>query len=197
MAFGWPLGSFGFLSRSSNFLGLVAFTIPASALPGHVYSLSFTNADGAPDLQTQYRISRPAPPSVTVQGPAIPASICSDEWKSYFFGSLTDPRAADNADPDGDGLPNWMEFLAGTSPLDPNSKLEFSPPEAAVVNGQTQTVLHWLTAPGRAYEVLRSAQASGGSWNVLTTVSGDGAIAACPDTNAPTAESYYRLRLLP
>ncbi|HXP59249.1 MAG TPA: hypothetical protein VN829_02100 [Dongiaceae bacterium] len=196
MAFGWPLGTVDFLSRSSNFLGLVAFTIPASALPGHVYSLSFANADGAPDLQTQYELETRSA-SVTVQGPAIPASICSDEWKLNFFESLTDPRAADNADPDGDGMPNWMEFLAGTSPVDPNSKLEFNPPEAAVVNGQTRTVLHWLTAPGRAYEVLCSPQASGGPWKVLTTVSGDGAIAACPDTNAPTAECYYRLRLLP
>ena len=37
-----------------------------------------------------------------------------------------------------------------------------------------QAVVHWLTAPGRAYQVLRSAQPSGGPWNVLATVSGDG-----------------------
>jgi hypothetical protein len=196
MAFGWSLGSFDFLSRSSNFLGLVTFSIPAAALPGHVYSLSFTNADGSPDLQTEYDFETRSA-SVTVQGPAIPASICSDDWKLHFFGGLTDPRAADTADPDGDGMPNWMEFLAGTSPIDFNSKLQFTSTEQCVVDGQTQTLLHWLTAPGRAYEVLGSAQPSGGSWNVLATVSGDGALAACADTNAPAASCYYRLRLLP
>ncbi len=59
MAFGWSLGSFDFFPLSSNFLGLVTFTIPPAALPGQVYSFSFTNADGAPDLQTQYRPRNP------------------------------------------------------------------------------------------------------------------------------------------
>jgi streptogramin lyase len=196
MAFGWSLGSFDFLPLSSNFLGLITFTIPAAALPGQVYGLSFTNVDGAPDLQTQYDLETRSA-SVTVGAPATPASICSDEWKLHFFGSLTDPRAADTADPDGDGMPNWMEFLAGTSPLDFNSKLQFSSAEECVVDGQTQTLLHWLTAPGRAYEVLWSAQPSGNPWNSLATVSGNGAMAACPDTNAAAASRYYRLRVLP
>ena len=74
--------------------------------------------------------------SVTVGGPAVPASICSDDWKLHFFDSLTDPRAADTADPDGDGMPNWMEFLAGTSPIDPTSKLQFTSAEKCVVEGQ-------------------------------------------------------------
>jgi sugar lactone lactonase YvrE len=196
MAFGWSLGSFNFLPLSSNFLGLVAFTIPPAALPGQVYSLSFTNADGAPDIQTQYDLETRSA-SVTVGAPATLASICSDDWKLHFFGSLTDPRAADTADPDGDGMPNWMEFLAGTSPIDFNSKLQFSSAEKSVVNGQAQTVVNWLTAPGRAYQVLWSAQPSGGAWSVLATVSGNGAVAACADTNAPAGSRYYRLRVLP
>ncbi|MGO8677970.1 MAG: hypothetical protein ACLQVX_19150 [Limisphaerales bacterium] len=196
MAFGWSLGSFSFQPRSSNYLGLITFTIPAAALPGQVYSLSFTNADGAPDLQTQYELETRSA-SVTVGGPAVPASICSDDWKLHFFGTLTDPRAADTADPDGDGMPNWMEFLAGTSPIDSNSKLQFTSAQKTVVDGQAEAVLHWLTAPGRAYEVLWSTQPSGGSWNVLATVSGDGAVASCADTNAAAASCYYRLRVLP
>jgi len=90
-----------------------------------------------------------------------------------------------------------MEFLAGTSPIDSNSKLQFTSAQKSVVDDQTQTVLHWLTAPGRAYEVLWSAQPSGGPWNVLATVSGDGGLAACADTNAAPASCYYRLRVLP
>jgi hypothetical protein len=195
-AFGWSLGSFNFLPLSSNFLGLITFTIPPGALPGQAYSISFGNADGAPDLQTQYDLETRSA-SVTVGAPATPASICSDDWKLHFFGSLTDPRAADTADPDGDGVPNWMEYLAGTSPIDFNSKLQFSSAEKCVVNGQAQTLLHWLTAPGRAYQVQWSAQPSGGTWNSLATVSGDGALAACADTNAAAAACYYRLRVLP
>lgn len=196
MAFGWSLGSFNLLPLTSNYLGLLTFTIPPTALSGQVYSLSFANVDGSPDLQTQYDLETRSA-SVTVGGPAVPASICSDDWKLHFFGSLTDPRAADTADPDGDGVPNWMEFLAGTSPIDPTSKLQFTSAETCVVEGQAQAVVHWLTAPGRAYQVLRSAQPSGGPWNVLATVSGDGTVAAWADTNAPAGSCYYRLRLLP
>ena len=195
MAFGWPLGSFSFQPLSSNFLGFITFAIPASALQGQSYGLSFANADGAPDLQTQYDLETRSA-SVTVQGAAVPASICSDEWKLNFFGSLTDPRAADLADPDGDGMPNWMEFLAGTSPIDPTSKLEFSSAQRSMVDGQAQALLSWLTAPGRAYQVLRSPQPAGGPWGVVATVSGNGGVAAWADTNAPAAAAYYRLRLL-
>ena len=55
MAFGWSLGSFNLLPLTSNYLGLLTFTIPPTALPGQVYSLSFANVDGSPDLQTQYQ----------------------------------------------------------------------------------------------------------------------------------------------
>src|SRR5207247_7843769 len=89
-AFGWSLGSFSFQSRSSNFLGWLRFMIPANATTGLGYSVSFANADGSPDLNTQYNFETRSA-SVAVSGPALSASICSDEWKMYFFGSVTPP----------------------------------------------------------------------------------------------------------
>jgi len=111
-AFGWSLfqgpnftPSLNYQSDSSNYLGTVRFTIPSTAQSGQVYTVSFPNADGAPNSNTQYDFeSRSA--GVTVNGPAIPASICSDEWKIYFFGSVTNPLAADGASPFGTGMPN-------------------------------------------------------------------------------------------
>jgi len=193
--YGWPLGSFNFLSRSSNFLGWVSFTLPVGALSGQAYTLSFTNADGAPDLNTQYDFETRSA-HTAVNAAAAPASICSDEWKLYFFGSLTDPRSADLADPDGDGVPNWMEFLAGTIPTNSTSKLRFTGAGKQLVNGQSQMVVRWLTAQGRAYEVQWANQA-GGAWNALGTVSGDGTATNYTDANVTAAARYYRLRLLP
>jgi hypothetical protein len=40
----------------------------------------------------------------------------SDEWKTFFFQDLTNPLAADDLDPDGDGASNWTEYLDGTNP---------------------------------------------------------------------------------
>jgi hypothetical protein len=190
-AFGWSLGSFNFQSRSSNFLGWIRFVVPPGAVSGQQYKVSFANADGAPNLATQYEFeTRSAFAGINV--PASPQSICSDEWKLQFFGSLTDINSLDSADPDGDGVQNWMEYLAGTNPTDGNSKLQFTGTE----RHQNQTLLYWLTAPGKAYEVQWSATPSGGVWNVLGTVSGNGTETIYTDSAADTAR-YYRLRVLP
>jgi hypothetical protein len=190
-AFGWSLGSFNFQSRSSNFLGWIRFVVPPGAVSGQQYKVSFANADGAPNLATQYEFeTRSAFAGINV--PASPQSICSDEWKLQFFGSLTDINSLDSADPDGDGVQNWMEYLAGTNPTDGNSKLQFTGTE----RHQNQTLLYWLTALGKAYEVQWSATPSGGVWNVLGTVSGNGTETIYTDSAADTAR-YYRLRVLP
>ena len=194
-AFGWQLGSFGFQSRSSNFLGWVSFTIPASAQSGQTYTVSFANADGSPDLNTQYDFeSRTA--TVTVNAASPPTAICSDEWKIHFFGSSTNPAAADMADPDGDGMPNWVEFLAGTDPTSAQSKLQVSG-SWLTTKGQHQMNLNWLTAPGRAYELQWSSNLAGSAWNTLTTVSGDGTATNTADANPTGTTRYYRLHLLP
>jgi len=194
--FGWALGSFNYLSRSSNFLGWVTFTIPATAQSGQTYSVSFANADGAPNLSVEYDFETRSA-WVAVGGPAPPASICSDEWKIHFFGSLTNPSAGDLADPDGDGVPNWIEYLAGTDPTDPNSRLQLSGSVKQAGKAQSQMAIHWLTAPGKAYEVQWSSTLLGGSWNTLAAVSGDGTVASCSDTNIAATVRYYRLHLLP
>ena len=191
-AFGWQLGSFGYQSRSSNFLGWVSFTIPNTALSGQSYTVSFANADGSPDLNTQYNFeSRSA--TVTVSAAAPAASICSDEWKLHFFGSTTNPAAADNADPDGDGVPNWMEFLAGTDPTNAQSKLQLS--LSGLPTG-TNAQVNWLTAPGHAYELQSSASLAGG-WITIATVSGSGTVTNLSDTKLTGAARYYRLHILP
>jgi sugar lactone lactonase YvrE len=195
-AFGWQLDSFDYLSRSSNFLGWVSFTIPPTATTGQSYIVSLANADGSPDADTQYDFETRSA-TVTVNAAAPPATICSDEWKIYFFGSTTNPAAADDADPDHDGMPNWMEFLAGTDPTSALSKLEVGG-VLTTNKGQNQMNLNWLTAPGRAYALQwSSGLANGGAWNTLTTVSGTGATTNCPDANPAGAARFYRLYVLP
>ena len=79
-AFGWSLPSFNFPSASSNFLGWVSFQIPATAQSGEVYTVSFANADGAPDLNAQYDFETRSA-YVTVNGAAIPASSAPTSGK--------------------------------------------------------------------------------------------------------------------
>ena len=157
--FGWSLGSFDYLSRSSNFLGWVTFTIPAGAKSGQTYSVSFANADGAPNLRAQYDFETRSA-SVVVDSSAVPAAICADEWKVHFFGRMDNPSAGDLADADGDGVPNWIEYLAGTDPKDSNSRLQLTGSVTPAGKAQSQMALHWLTAPGKAYEVQWASKLS-------------------------------------
>ena len=110
---GWSLNTFNFAPRSSNFLGSVRFVIPAAAQSGQVYTLSFTNAGGAPDLTVEY-VFETRRAQVAVGVSAARCGSAANEWKLHFFGSLTNANAADGQDPDGDGVPNWVEYLAGT-----------------------------------------------------------------------------------
>ena len=195
-AFGWTLGSFSYQSRSSNFIGWVSFTVPATALSGQTYAVSFANADGSPDLNTQYDFeSRSA--TVAVNAASPPASICPDDWKIYFFGSPANPAAADNADPDGDGVPNWMEYLTGTDPTSPQSRLQLSISALPTGKNPMPTQLNWLTAPGKAYELQSRENLADGNWTTMAIVSGDGSVTNLTDTNPPATTRYYRLYVLP
>ena len=195
LACGWSLGSFNFAANSSNYLGTLRFHVPAAALSGNTYSVSFANADGSPNLQTQYQFETKRA-IVTVLAPSVPANdITSDDWKVNFFGAINAVDADPNADPDHDGVPNWAEYVAGTSPADALSKLKFDSASARVVSGQRRMVLNWLSAPGKMYEVLGSS-GLGGGWGVLGTISGDGNTAEFTDLNPPGSR-FYKLRVLP
>jgi hypothetical protein len=75
----------------------------------------------------------------------------SDEWERRHFGD-TSHRA--NEDPDGDGLDNAGEFLAGTDPSSGNSRF------SAIIDGKQGNVgefaMVWDSVDGRCYDVETS-----------------------------------------
>lgn len=87
-----------------------------------------------------------------------------DAWEEQHFpGQDIDPQA----DSDGDGTSNLMEYLAGTDPTDPSSK--FQPTGA--LNGLTYT-MPIQTVQGRTYKVWVTKDLS--SWTLHQTYTGDG-----------------------
>jgi hypothetical protein len=58
-------------------------------------------------------------------------------------------RIGDPTDSDGDGVPNWMEILAGTNPYDPNSYLRITD----LVSGNPAELV-WTSVPNKTYQVL-------------------------------------------
>ena len=74
-----------------------------------------------------------------------------DAWKSAYFTSNQLTNAAisgDSADPDGDGISNYQEYIAGTNPQDAQSKF--------LVGGRISSAniqLNWSSMSGRVYDV--------------------------------------------
>lgn len=194
---GWPIvpsSSFNPGLRGGNLLGHIRVTVPANARRGDVYTLRFSNADGSPDLRTQYFFeSKPA--SIWVANAAQrPPDITSDEWKIRFFGSLAAPDCGPDSDPDGDGVVNSAEYMAGTHPADARSFLRLTAsPAAAPGHG---VVLRWLTAPGKRYVIEAAPSLVGSNWRVVASNrEGDGFEQQWQPTTPADGASFYRIRI--
>lgn len=193
VACGWSLGTLAIASHSSNLLGHVRFVVPSGAEAGQSYQVVMSYADGAPDLSTPYTLETRSA-TVRVLAPALPATFCSDDWRRAFFADRPDAEAADTADPDQDGAPNWQEFLAGTHPLDATSRLRL---QARQNSPGSRAAIRWQTVPGRLYEVLQSFQPNGPDWRLRQVVTGDGTEAEFVETETDGAARFYRLRIQP
>jgi len=68
-----------------------------------------------------------------------PASMISYAWLQQY-GLPIDP-ATDTADPDGDGVDNYHEWLAGTEPTNRFS----SPAQLTIIPSRTNVILTWPT----------------------------------------------------
>ena len=60
------------------------------------------------------------PAEYSVDAVDLEADRLLDAWEMQYFSTLT---YGPNDDPDRDGMTNLAEYLAGTNPNDPNSKL--------------------------------------------------------------------------
>jgi autotransporter-associated beta strand protein len=124
-------------------------------------------------------------------------------WQMQYFGCTDCPQAAADADPDGDGMSNGAEFLAGTDPTNSLSGLR-------IISTEQQgddVVITWTTAGGRTNAVQATAGDADGGYTtnfidlselIILPGSGDTTtnyVDVAGATNAPAR--YYRIRLVP
>ena len=106
----------------------------------YVYRLVEQDANGTEIVYGPY--------TLTVDG----AGRTYEDWAAGKFtaAELADPAiSGPNADPDGDGLTNAQEFLAGTDPKDANSLLQVN--SIRTVSGGLE--IGWDSVAGRSYRI--------------------------------------------
>jgi serine protease AprX len=116
----------------------------------------------------------------------------SDAWEKYYFGIVTTNRSR-LTDTDGDGMTDYEEFIAGTDPTNPASKLIFL---SAAVLTNSAVQFKWSAVPGRNYQIFSSTDLV--SWTPVSdwmraTVSPMSFVA----TNAPLGSHSYKVQVRP
>lgn len=114
-----------------------------------------------------------------------------DRWEIQYFGSITHCAPLD--DPDHDGMNNLAEYLAGTDPTDPNSKLAL---DVRLVGHEVR--VNWQGGTnGTQYLQGRSTlDRSNGSWiDLLTNLPQVPNYGRYTDLLSTNPMRFYRIRL--
>ena len=116
-----------------------------------------------------------------------------DSWWSQY--GIEGPDRVASADPDCDGYTNAHEYVLGTNPTDPASKLAIT----AIVREGTTNSVYWNAVGGKTYQLQGSPGLMPSSWsNVATPVT-----TAPGETNGtavqinPDDTYFYRVNLVP
>ncbi len=114
-----------------------------------------------------------------------------DDWESAHGLLPADPADA-GLDPDGDGMTNLAEYLAGTDPLDGGNRLSVAVADA----GGGAVLVRFTARAGRSYTVEWSDTLLAGSWQKLADVAPQAAAVEVevPDLAAAGApRRFYRI----
>jgi len=119
-----------------------------------------------------------------------------DWWELAYFGHL---GVKPSADADGDGFTNLEEYLIGTQPNNPASKLSIGQIAVLPNAANKDFRINFATAYGVTYRVEFSDSLAAGSWLPLgSDLSGTGAPATATDAAAVSLHPrrFYRVRIL-
>jgi hypothetical protein len=112
-----------------------------------------------------------------------------DAWERKWFGSLTNTSGAADADWDRDQFPDRHEYLAGTDPENPTSRLAFT--EIRLTDGGP--VLRWASETGRWYCVSGKTNLDAAGWTPVASNISAAAPVNVFTAGASVAAGYWRV----
>jgi hypothetical protein len=172
------------------------------------YNWQFVNNDGskgvhnAPFATGLLKASISDLTGVSAQG-GLP-----DWWVIKYFGSLTNASGAPNANPTGDGVPNWLKYALG---LDPTVAGTSMPGGVVWANGKdlvnpvvspgatnsiaiyTAAEIAFNTEAGKTYQIQSISSLSDGWAPVGAPIQGTGSPVSYVTPTRPNAQQFYRV----
>jgi len=114
-----------------------------------------------------------------------------DSWEVNYFGTTNVPPYGDA---DTDGVANVAEYVAGTDPMNPLSRLAIT----AFNGGSNTASLSWSSQPYRFYQVEGSTNLLSTNWTFLSVVTNANTAGLLNYTEAPATNSprFYRVECL-
>ncbi|MFL6515243.1 MAG: glycosyl hydrolase family 28 protein [Chthoniobacterales bacterium] len=168
-------------------------------LPAYGYYMRHANAVTFTNCVSRLNGSdvRPEKATSDVAGFVIRSDSDNDglpnDWEQQYFGSTT--AASPNIDSDGDGMSNYAEFIAGTSPVDAADNLA---PARITADGTTVT-LTFRSVPLKRYVAEYVDNLMSGTWTQFGNIrAADSTSLVVSDASASgVSQRQYRLRVLP
>lgn len=141
----------------------------------------------------------------TYTGPLSASDLAYYAWEVQYFGSASDPNAAPNATPAGDGIPNWLKYSLGINPLVPGTTNTLGGivwADGTALGGNTSTnaiqiytaaEVTFNTQVGTNYQVQAVSSLSSGWQNVSDPIPGTGAAVSYLTPTRNNVQQFFRV----
>ncbi len=172
------------------------------------YNYRFVQKDGSRGIHnTAYAVGLLKASIANLTGVSASGGL-PDAWVLQYFGSLTNPNAAPNATPAGDGVPNWLKYALGLDPMVPgvavpggvvwaNGKDVVNPAGTNAITIYTAAEIAFNTDAGKTYQ-LQAISSLGGGWqNIGSPITGTGNSMSYVTPTRSNAQQFYRVVLGP
>ena len=122
-----------------------------------------------------------------------------DWWRAQYFsnvssnGTMTNAESCATCDPDGDGMNNLQEYLAGTDPTNSTSYVHII--SITATNGNN--IIVWTSTAGKNYQVYATTNLPAGFASISGTIPSGGATTSYTDSGVTDATKYYKVKIAP
>lgn len=165
------------------------------------YNWMFVNNDGSKGVHnTAYAVGLLRASMANLTGTSVPGGL-PDAWVIQYFGSTTNRNGLPNANPTGDGIPNWMKYALGVDPtvagVAVTNGVVFKNVTAMgdtnVVHIYTAAEVAFDTQVGVTYQIQSVGDLSSGWVNVGSPMTGTGKSISYLTSIRNNVQQFYRV----